>query len=254
LRPHVARAYRRVEWFAQSKRSMPPEADPASATRTTAILVGAAGRPLWYGEESHEWLAGFFPERACDCARLPEPLRSWLGGRGREAVSSRSIRAPVHPLVRERDGRRLRLRLIPGMSADTRLLVLGLEPLPGSISMRRSGGLTQREIDVLRQVGYGKSNAEVAAALGISRFTVRCHLEHIFDKLRVASRTGAVTCFQQLCGSPRDPLGECGRGSSRLAAARWLASGRTAAPAGAPKNHNPPSSREHLAGRPPWRR
>jgi DNA-binding CsgD family transcriptional regulator len=52
--------------------------------------------------------------------------------------------------------------------------------------------LTRRELEVLRLVGLGKSNAEVAAELWVSPLTVRSHLENIFAKLAVHSRAEAV--------------------------------------------------------------
>ena len=56
-------------------------------------------------------------------------------------------------------------------------------------------GLTAREREVLGWVARGKTNAEVAEVLWISPTTVRKHLEHIYAKLGVRSRTAAVTRF-----------------------------------------------------------
>lgn len=53
--------------------------------------------------------------------------------------------------------------------------------------------LTVRETEVLRLVGTGHSNKQVAAALGIGESTVKTHLLKVFDKLGVADRTRAVT-------------------------------------------------------------
>lgn len=53
-------------------------------------------------------------------------------------------------------------------------------------------GLTAREIEVLRSVASGQSNSEIAAALVISEHTVARHLQNIFGKLGVSSRTAAA--------------------------------------------------------------
>lgn len=55
-----------------------------------------------------------------------------------------------------------------------------------------SSGLTPRELEVLRLVGEGKSNADIAARLVISPRTVHAHLRSIFEKVGVSSRTAAV--------------------------------------------------------------
>jgi DNA-binding CsgD family transcriptional regulator len=52
-------------------------------------------------------------------------------------------------------------------------------------------GLTARELQVLRLVAAGKSNREISAALVISEHTVARHLQNIFAKLNVSSRTAA---------------------------------------------------------------
>jgi len=53
-------------------------------------------------------------------------------------------------------------------------------------------GLTTREIDVLRLVAYGMSDAEVADKLVISLRTVHSHLRSIYRKLEVGSRSEAT--------------------------------------------------------------
>ncbi len=52
--------------------------------------------------------------------------------------------------------------------------------------------LTKREIDVLREVSLGKTNNEVARALDISYETVKEHVQHILNKLKVKDRTQAA--------------------------------------------------------------
>jgi DNA-binding NarL/FixJ family response regulator len=53
--------------------------------------------------------------------------------------------------------------------------------------------LTERELDVLSLVAQGLTNREISRQLFISPATVRTHLEHIYDKLGVRSRAGAVS-------------------------------------------------------------
>ncbi|MFI7483669.1 LuxR C-terminal-related transcriptional regulator [Kocuria sp. M1R5S2] len=54
------------------------------------------------------------------------------------------------------------------------------------------GGLTEREVEVLRLVATGRTNSEIAAALVLSEKTVARHLSNIFAKLDVPTRTAAA--------------------------------------------------------------
>ena len=53
--------------------------------------------------------------------------------------------------------------------------------------------LTPRQKDLLRLLAAGHTNAQIARRLGISEGTVRTHLENIYERLHVSSRTAAVT-------------------------------------------------------------
>ncbi|HET6695651.1 MAG TPA: LuxR C-terminal-related transcriptional regulator [Gaiellaceae bacterium] len=57
----------------------------------------------------------------------------------------------------------------------------------------RPAGLTPREVEVLRLVAVGRSNREISAELVISEHTVARHLQNIFAKLDVSSRTAAAS-------------------------------------------------------------
>ena len=52
--------------------------------------------------------------------------------------------------------------------------------------------LTPRQNELLRLLAAGHTNSQIARRLGISEGTVRTHLENIYDKLGVSSRTAAV--------------------------------------------------------------
>ncbi|OQW64244.1 MAG: hypothetical protein BVN28_03545 [Nitrospira sp. ST-bin4] len=54
--------------------------------------------------------------------------------------------------------------------------------------------LSQRECDVLNWIKAGKTNWEIAQILGIRERTIRFHVQNIFNKLDVTSRTQAVAC------------------------------------------------------------
>jgi ATP/maltotriose-dependent transcriptional regulator MalT len=76
------------------------------------------------------------------------------------------------------------------------LLQLGAAPAVEEIDRlrRRSspGGLTERELEVLRLVAQGHGNPEIARVLYLSQKTVARHLSNIFVKLNVSSRTAAA--------------------------------------------------------------
>ena len=66
-----------------------------------------------------------------------------------------------------------------------------VDALSGPAPLGASHGLSPRELEVLRLVAAGKSNREIASALVISEHTVARHVQNIFGKLNVSSRTAA---------------------------------------------------------------
>jgi DNA-binding CsgD family transcriptional regulator len=69
--------------------------------------------------------------------------------------------------------------------------VASVDSLTGASAGAATHGLTARELEVLRLIASGKSNREIASALVISEHTVARHVQNIFAKLRVTSRTAA---------------------------------------------------------------
>ncbi len=59
------------------------------------------------------------------------------------------------------------------------------------------GPLTPREGDVMHWLACGKTDADIAALLAISPRTVHKHLEHIYEKLGVETRTAAVMAVRR---------------------------------------------------------
>ena len=69
------------------------------------------------------------------------------------------------------------------------------------------GGLTAREVQVLRLLAQGLSNRQIAAELVISRKTVGRHVEHIYLKIGVSNRALA-SLFAARHGLMSDPAPE----------------------------------------------
>jgi DNA-binding NarL/FixJ family response regulator len=63
-------------------------------------------------------------------------------------------------------------------------------------------GLTDREVDVLELIGQGRSNQQIARALGLSVKTVQNYVSRILDKLQVRDRTQAALRVRDEQGPP----------------------------------------------------
>jgi ATP/maltotriose-dependent transcriptional regulator MalT len=69
---------------------------------------------------------------------------------------------------------------------------------PGLMGEGRAiDGLAPRERQVLALVARGLSNAQVADRIGVASATVKKHLENIYEKLGVSSRTAAALAYQR---------------------------------------------------------
>jgi DNA-binding CsgD family transcriptional regulator len=107
---------------------------------------------------------------------LPEPVRGWLH-HDSQRLNGNGLPPPAPaPLRIERGERRLTIR------RAGRTLLLDEE----------IATLTRREREIIDQLAEGRSNAEIADGLTIAPATVRKHLEHIYAKLGVGTRTAAI--------------------------------------------------------------
>jgi DNA-binding CsgD family transcriptional regulator len=111
---------------------------------------------------------------------------------------------PAGPPRTIRPGRTVRLYFFrgpggPDFSERDRALLTLLRPhlhqayLDAELRRPPTPLLAPRHWELLRLVAAGHTNTQIARRLGISEGTVRTHLENIYGRLRVSSRTAAVT-------------------------------------------------------------
>jgi DNA-binding CsgD family transcriptional regulator len=167
LRPHLARL-----WDAARRRRLLSSA-LAELDRVDehsgrgVILLGLGGEVEFASAPARRLLHEFFPGANAD--RLPIALEQWLES------------GVMNQLVSRHGARQLFVN-----RTDNALL---LEERPDQ------GRLTTREREVLAWVAQGKTNAEIAHLLWLAPSTVRKHLENVYAKLGVNTRTAAVARF-----------------------------------------------------------
>ncbi|MDQ8021315.1 MAG: response regulator transcription factor [Moraxellaceae bacterium] len=120
----------------------------------------------------------------------PPALLDWIAAtRARRATGQ----ADSTPLVLAHGGKRLILTPHEETPDGEWLLVLREESDTASIdALIAAFRLTMREAEVLHWVTKGKTNKDIGDILGTSPRTVHKHLEHVFEKLGVETRTAAA--------------------------------------------------------------
>lgn len=166
-------------------------------------VVGQAGG----GREALALIAGLQPDVVLMDLRMPD-------GDGVSAISSLRAQSPVTPrilvlttydtdhdirrsLEAGADGYLLKDTPREDLLAAIRQLAAGRPVLtPKALSVMTGRGrevsLTERELEVLREVAAGGTNREAASRLFISETTLKTHLSRVFGKLGVGDRAAAV--------------------------------------------------------------
>jgi DNA-binding CsgD family transcriptional regulator len=122
--------------------------------------------------------------------RLPESLWKWVEQQDAASRRKDNVRLRRTDLVLEREGKRLVIRFVSDL--DQKLLLIEEQRLAMESESLVSHGLSPREGQVLEWVSQGKTDKEIGMILELSPRTVQKHLEHIYRKVGVESRTGAA--------------------------------------------------------------
>lgn len=85
-----------------------------------------------------------------------------------------------------------------GVFVGARVLSTRPQPFDGNPRAVEALGLSERELEVLQQLAAGRSNKEIALALGVSPNTVKTHVARVYEKLGAARRTDAVNRAREL--------------------------------------------------------
>jgi DNA-binding CsgD family transcriptional regulator len=157
------------------------------------MRVTLAGQVLDAAPAALRLLGLFFPSHVT-AHGLPAPLLAWFA-RSRNWGLERLAIDPGQPFTLSHLGMALTVHFVPDRE----------RPSSGYLLMRRHRvdigadhladlPVTAREREVLALVAAGKTNGEIATVLAISARTVQKHLEHVFQKLGVETRTAAAIC------------------------------------------------------------
>lgn len=153
--------------------------------QATLAIASTNGKLVWQTALARHLLESYFG--LSDTA--PTALLQWIA----QAQSAYLNGQEPSALVYQTAGRRLLASLHQQTTEGEWLLVLREENHQASmLSLMQAFPLTQREAEVLYWLSLGKTNRDIADILGMSPRTVNKHLEHIFSKLGVETRTAAA--------------------------------------------------------------
>jgi DNA-binding CsgD family transcriptional regulator len=201
LRPHLMQAHENAVAVTRLQQSIAGAAAALEEVAEGVVVLGPGERVRFATRRAREWLGAYFKYRPRQGECVPEALAGWVRAQGAHLNGNGAVGMPRQPLVLVRGGARLVLRLVS--DAGQTLLLLQEQLAEISTEALVPLGLSRREADVLRWVAEGKTNIEIGIILGVSPRTVGKHLERIFRRLGVETRTAAATVAR---AAPTDAL------------------------------------------------
>ncbi len=191
LRPHLITAYQNAEAFIQLHLQRAHLEVALEDSGSGAMLLDAEGKVRLITAQARRWLATYFANPHGCATELPEEVTRWLTQHTHRANQDTRLAAPVLPLEKVRSESRLAIRLLRDAPTGYSLLLMQ-EDSPISARKIETLGMTKREAEILCWVAEGKTNPEIAILCDISERTVHKHLEHVYEKLGVETRTAAA--------------------------------------------------------------
>jgi DNA-binding CsgD family transcriptional regulator len=196
LRPHLFQAYCNVQHYQQLQKDL--EQLQQSLNHLGVVILDALGRVQFIAPQVILWLENYFAKPSSS-HQLPDHLWSWVKHQITELTKNPDLTKAFLPLHIQQAGKELIIRLVIEQPGERYLLLLE-EQTPSPMNSLALLGLSQRETEVLACVMQGKDNKSIATHLSINVSTVRKHLESIYCKLGVHSRTEAIAQALQNLG------------------------------------------------------
>jgi len=190
LRPHIIQAYANAERVARVGQYWSLLVEGLEAQGSAVVQLTAKRPAERLSRAAHGHLADYLGASSGWRGALPEMLRRWIAQHASALKRRDDVPAPRQPLVLQREGGSLTIRFLGG--GDQAMLLLTEQHLPPTPAELTRLGLTRRESEVLGWVAQGKTNPEIARILGNRPKTVSKHLERIYQRLGVETRTAAV--------------------------------------------------------------
>ncbi len=191
VRPHISQAWHNAKVISRVHRQMQVLREGIENLGGGVIQCSTNGRVQFINAQARGQMAEYFGQTRQVDRSLPGDLLLWLRKQNSELSKSDDAPEVREPLVCEKDGGRLVVRLLSQPGANLILMEEQRAAKTGAAMDPR--GLTAREDEVLHWIAEGKTNNDIAAILGMQPGTVKKHVEHIFEKLGVETRTAAAT-------------------------------------------------------------
>lgn len=188
LRPHIFQAY----CNAQQHQRLAQELNQLQQFlhHLGVIVMNIEGNIQSIAPQATTWLETYFSKPTGSLA-LPDLLWSWVKHQATVLTQTKNLLPAYLPLHIEQADRELVIRLVVDLQNERYFLLLEEKTISCLHSLALLG-LSQRETEVLYWVIQGKDNKMISVQLNIHTSTVCKHLENIYLKWGVQSRTEAV--------------------------------------------------------------